>query len=45
MKTYSGMKLQLSSFLTSALDGVSGLLHNQAAVPLEKETPAPTQQS
>ena len=44
MKTYNGTKLQLFSFLTSAMDGVNGQLHNQAALPMGKETPAPTQQ-
>jgi hypothetical protein len=36
-KAYSGVKLQLSLFLTSALDGSSGLLHASAASPLGKE--------
>jgi hypothetical protein len=36
MKTYWGVEVQLHTFLTLALDGVSGQIHTQATLPQEK---------
>lgn len=35
-----GMEIQLRTFLTSALDGVSSQLHIPTTLPLRKETPS-----
>ena len=43
MKVYGGAEILLHSFLTLALDGVSGQPHAQAALPVEKEPPRPTE--
>jgi hypothetical protein len=39
----ANVEVQLHSFLTSALDGVSGQLHVKAALPPRKELPVPTE--
>jgi hypothetical protein len=43
MKVYGGAEVLLNSFLTLALDGVSGQPHALAALLLEKDPPVPTE--